>query len=110
MDRIITLSLAALMTSVIVLSPEAKAQQTNSATGHSPQSTNSHDARTGGWPIPRTPGTNHDPELEARAAARFGTGISQSGDREQWMAEQEQRAIENEINRSKALVYPVGGR
>jgi hypothetical protein len=110
MSHITTLSLAALMMSVIVLSPEAKAQQTNSATGSSSQSTNSHDVRTGSWPIPRMPGTNHDPELEARAAARFGTGISQMGDREQWMAEQEQRAIENDINRSKPLMYPVSGR
>jgi hypothetical protein len=30
--------------------------------------------------------------------------------REAWLAEQEQRATEKEINQSKALVFPVGGR
>ena len=55
--------------------------------------------------------TGYSPQLEARANAIFGKGnIGNEAARQRWMAEQEQRAIENEINRSKALVYPVGGR
>jgi hypothetical protein len=34
----------------------------------------------------------------------------QNAKREAWLAEQEQKAIENEINRSKPLLFPVGGR
>jgi hypothetical protein len=59
-----------------------------------------HDARTGAsWPIPRMGGTQHDPDLEARAAARFGTGVSQMGDREQWMSDEE----EKEANRQNKV-------
>jgi hypothetical protein len=55
--------------------------------------------------------TGYSPQLEARANAIFGKGnIGNEPARQQWMADQEQRAIENEINRSKALFYPVGGR
>jgi hypothetical protein len=51
----------------------------------------------------------YSPQLEARARRLF-PGMLADRQRQLWMADQEQRAIENEINRSKALVYPVGGR
>jgi hypothetical protein len=103
MGRIITLFLAALTTSVFVLSPEAKAQQTTPALRGAQD--NSH--YTG--PKSEQQG-RFAPELEARADRMFGKGKVYDPARIQWMAEQEQRAIANEINRSKALVYPVGGR
>jgi hypothetical protein len=53
----------------------------------------------------------YSPQLEARSHKIFGWGnVSTEPQRQQWMADQEQRAIENEINRTKALVYPVGAR
>jgi hypothetical protein len=55
--------------------------------------------------------TGYSPQLEARAHAIFGKGnVGNESARQRWMADKEQRAIENEINRSKALLYPVGGR
>ena len=51
-----------------------------------------------------------DPNLVARGYAIFGHGIAENSERYKWMTEQEQRRIENEINRSKALIYPVGRR
>jgi hypothetical protein len=36
--------------------------------------------------------------------------MTQESERQQWMADQEQRAIANEINRTKPLLYPVSGR
>jgi hypothetical protein len=105
MSHITTLSLAALMTSVIVLSPEAKAQQTTPALPGTTHDNNSH--YTG--PKSEQQG-RFDPELEARADRMFGKGKVYDPARIQWMAGQEQRAIENDINRTKPLVYPVGGR
>jgi hypothetical protein len=51
----------------------------------------------------------YSPQLEARSRKIFQS-VGEERQRQQWMADQEQRAIENEINRSKALLYPVGGR
>lgn len=51
----------------------------------------------------------YSPEIEARANRMFPS-MSQSQEREQWKADQEKRAIANEINRTKPLMYPVGGR
>jgi hypothetical protein len=51
------------------------------------------------------------PVLEARSRAMFGYGnVNSERQRQQWMAEQEQQAIANDINRSKPLIYPVNGR
>jgi hypothetical protein len=49
---------------------------------------------------------SYAPILEARSRRIF-TGSHQESARQRWMAEQEQRMIENEINRSKPLLYPV---
>jgi hypothetical protein len=46
---------------------------------------------------------------EARSRAMF-PAIGQERERVEWMTKQEQRSIEHEINRTKALVYPVGAR
>jgi hypothetical protein len=54
------------------------------------------------------PDTNYGPQLEARAQKMFGLGSTR--EKEEWMADQEQRAIANEINRSKPLLYPVNSR
>jgi hypothetical protein len=51
----------------------------------------------------------YSPQLEARSRRMFPSG-SQEQERQQWMADQEQRAIANEINRTKPLQYPVSGR
>lgn len=51
----------------------------------------------------------YSPQLEIRSRRIF-PGVSQERQRQLWMAEQEQRAIENEINRSKPLRYPVDSR
>jgi hypothetical protein len=51
----------------------------------------------------------YSPQIEARANRMFPS-ISQQQEREQWKADQEQRAIANEINRTKPLMYPVSGR
>ena len=51
----------------------------------------------------------YSPQLEARAFRMFPSG-SQEQERQQWMADQEQRAIANDINRTKPLLYPVTGR
>jgi hypothetical protein len=58
----------------------------------------------------RVDSAGYSAQLEARADAMFGHGQVVAPERQKWMADQEQRAIENEINRSKALLYPVGGR
>jgi hypothetical protein len=57
---------------------------------------------------PPDPGA-YSPQLEARAFRMFPS-ISQEQERQQWMADQEQRAIANEINRTKPLLYPASGR
>jgi hypothetical protein len=57
---------------------------------------------------PQPDKTNYGERLEARSWARFPSGPE--SERQQWMAEQEQRAIANEINRTKPLRYPVSGR
>jgi hypothetical protein len=55
--------------------------------------------------------TGYSPQLEARANAIFGKGnVGNESARQRWMADQEQRAIANEINRTKPLLYPVSGR
>jgi hypothetical protein len=51
----------------------------------------------------------YSPQIEARSLRMF-TSSSQEQERQQWMAEQEQRAIANEINRTKPLQYPMNGR
>jgi hypothetical protein len=51
----------------------------------------------------------YSPQLEARSRKIFTTSM-QEAKRQQWMADQEQRAIANDINRSKPLMYPVIGR
>jgi hypothetical protein len=53
--------------------------------------------------------TNYSAQLEARSMRIFPLP-SQEPQRQQWMADQEQKGIENEINRSKPLLYPVSGR
>jgi hypothetical protein len=59
---------------------------------------------------PPDPGA-YSPQLEARSLRIFGQGnVANEPRRQQWMADQEQQAIANEINRSKALLYPVSGR
>jgi hypothetical protein len=54
--------------------------------------------------------SGYDPQLIARSYARFGHGVAENPARQQWMADQEQRAIANDINRTKPLMYPVSGR
>jgi hypothetical protein len=55
--------------------------------------------------------TNYGAQLEARANAIFGANnVATQQARQLWMADQEQRAIANEINRTKPLIYPVTGR
>jgi hypothetical protein len=51
----------------------------------------------------------YSPQIEARAWRMFPSA-DQNEERERWMAEQEQRAIANDINRTKPLMYPVSGR
>jgi hypothetical protein len=51
----------------------------------------------------------YSPQLEARSRKIF-PDVGRESERQQWMADQEQRAIANDINRSKALLYPVSGR
>jgi hypothetical protein len=51
----------------------------------------------------------YSPLLEARSRRMF-PGVSQERERQQWMADQEQRGIANEINRAKPLIFPVSGR
>jgi hypothetical protein len=51
----------------------------------------------------------YSPQLEARSLRMFPYG-SQEQERQQWMADQEQRGIANDINRTKPLLYPVSGR
>jgi hypothetical protein len=53
--------------------------------------------------------TNYSAQLEARSMKIFPSP-SQEPQRQQWMADQEQKSIENEINRSKPLIFPVSGR
>jgi hypothetical protein len=51
-------------------------------------------------------------KLEQRSYAIFPRApldADENAKREQWMAQQEQQAIVNEINRSKPLIFPVGG-
>jgi hypothetical protein len=50
----------------------------------------------------------YDEVLEDRATRMFG--LADSREKLQGLADQEQRAIENEINRTKPLVYPMGAR
>jgi hypothetical protein len=90
MGRIITLFLAALVTPMIVLlSPEARAQQR----------TDPGAADLGAY----------SPQLEARSRRIF-PWASQEQKRQQWMADQEQRAIANDINRTKPQFYPASER
>jgi hypothetical protein len=68
-------------------------------------------AAVGDWPVTEADIlSGYDPQLIARSYARFGHGAAEEPDRQQWMADQEQRAIANGINRSKPLMYPVRGR
>jgi hypothetical protein len=48
-------------------------------------------------------------ELEKRSRAIY-PDIGHEAERQQWMAAQKQRAIANDINRTKPLIYPVNGR
>jgi hypothetical protein len=54
---------------------------------------------------PRPDPGAYSPQLEARSLRMFPDDEAK---RQQWMADQEQRA--NEINRTKPLLYPVTGR
>jgi hypothetical protein len=182
MGRIITLSLAVLMTPVVVLSPEAKAQQVNLSQAQRQQAIfrQTQDAAMAAaagpefcqrgpcpgfenvvalhrsmmsskapkpvgkakasGPFPPQPyqpsrselqtaaqaqqrrssggavrvdddATGYSPQLEARANAIFGKGnVGNESARQRWMADHEQQAIANEINRTKPLLYPVSGR
>jgi hypothetical protein len=50
-------------------------------------------------------------QMQARANAMFGAfNAATQREKQQWLADQEQRAIANDINRSKPLMYPVSGR
>jgi hypothetical protein len=51
----------------------------------------------------------YSPQIEARGWRMFPSA-DQNEERERWMTEQEQRAIANDINRAKPLLYPVSGR
>ncbi len=108
MGRIITLSLAVLMTPAIVWG--AKAEQTRSPTMIDLSGTDAYLARA---PVNkegyRSRGPGYSSALEERSRGIF-PWISQEEQRQRWMAEQEQRAIANEINRTKSLPYPVSGR
>jgi hypothetical protein len=53
--------------------------------------------------------TEYGQLLEARSRKIFPLN-TQEAERQQWMPDQEQRAIANDINRSKALLYPASGR
>jgi hypothetical protein len=53
--------------------------------------------------------TEYGQLLEARSRKIFPLN-TQEAERQQWMSDQEQRAIANDINRSKALIYPMSGR
>lgn len=55
-------------------------------------------------PVPQDPG-RYSEKLEARSHNMFG--YNREEERQKWMAEQEQREIANEINRSKPLIYPA---
>jgi hypothetical protein len=166
MGRIISLSLAVLMTPMVVLSPEAKAQQASDglkmpqwagavgpefcprgpcpgfadvAALHRSAPKKAGQAKASGQfpPQPYQPSrselqpvaqaqqrgssggavrvdddaTGYSPQLKARANAIFGKGnVGNESARQRWMADQEQRAIANEINRTKPLLYPVSGR
>lgn len=48
-------------------------------------------------------------ELEKRSRAIY-PDVGHEAERQQWMAAQKQRAIANDINRTKPLIYPVNGR
>jgi hypothetical protein len=93
MGRISAISLIVFTTTVIASSPETKAQT-------QPPSDAQRASRHVGA---------YSPEIEMRAMRMFPWS-RQGQQREQWMADQEQRAIANEINRTKPLVYPVNGR
>jgi hypothetical protein len=113
MGRIITLSVAALMTigaTGAVLSQAANKQPNEAVRTGKPVVHDVTDDNIGPPPgrLVTPPDTNYGPELEARAQRMFG--LSQTREKEEWMADQEQRAIENKINRTKPLVYPVGAR
>jgi hypothetical protein len=52
-------------------------------------------------------------ELEQRSYEIFprsALDADENSKRVQWLVDQEQRAIANEINRTKPLIYPVSGR
>jgi hypothetical protein len=52
-------------------------------------------------------------ELEKRSYEVFPKAawdVDENSRRVQWIVDQEQRAIANEINRTKPLLYPVSGR
>jgi hypothetical protein len=51
-------------------------------------------------------GRKYDTDIEARSRQIFPS-ISQDSQRNQWVADHEQKGIENEINRSKPLIFPV---
>jgi hypothetical protein len=188
MGRIITLSLAALMTPVVVLSPQAKAQQANLSQAQGQQAIfrQTQDAAMAAaagpefcqrgpcpgfadvaalhrsmpskapkpagqpkasGPFPPQPYQSSRSELQAAAQRgddapgtverheyqspiyrgkltpaqglekrsyaifpRAALDPDENAKREQWMADQEQRAIANDINRTKPLLYPVSGR
>ena len=59
--------------------------------------------------VPQPAPGAYSPQLETRSLRMFPLG-SQEQERQQWMADQEQQAIANEINRTKPLQYPVIGR
>jgi hypothetical protein len=120
MCRMIVISLAVLITSMMVFNPaDAETQQFATLSPHSrelwakvPLPTNmpwlqKHPSTLNNAPEP-DPGA-YSPQLEARSLRMF-PWASQEQQRQQWMADQEQRAIANDINRSKSLLYPVSGR
>jgi hypothetical protein len=93
MGRII-ISSVLLMTTLTMWSVQAKAQQANF-----------QQTRPAYEPDPGA----YSPKLEARSHRMF-PWASQESERQQWMADQEQRAIANDINRTKPLFYTVNGR
>jgi hypothetical protein len=124
MGRIITLFLAVLVTPVIVfLTPQAKAQ-----TSAQPYQSSRSELQAAAQRGDDAPGAveRHEYQspiyrgkltpaqaLERRSYAIFpraALDAHENAKREQWMADQEQRAIANDINRTKPQFYPASER
>lgn len=113
MSRIITCFLAVLMTSAAVLSGPIDAQGGGSGVDAMGRSTNkdpwARQFEDEHGPERTKFDPNTDDEVIYRSHRIFPDGQNESA-RQQWIVAQKQRAIANEINRTKALIYPVNGR